>query len=74
MSECKVQLAHSFLLNQNKSQNTPIMKMLLQRLKVFYIRSDKDLFDNISFSAIKCDKIDLFVLLIYYDQGNSANH
>lgn len=39
--------------------------MLLGRLEVFYIRSDKDLFNNISFLAIKCDKIDLLVSFIY---------
>lgn len=65
MSECKVSLAHSFPFNQNKSQNTPTTKTLLGRLEVFYIRSDKDLFDNISFLAIKCNKIDLLVSLIH---------
>lgn len=53
MRECKVCLAHSFPFNQNKSQNTPTMKMLLRRLKVFYIRWDKDLSDNVSFLAMK---------------------
>lgn len=58
MTESKVHLAHSLPFNQNKSRNTPTMQVLLQRLEVFYIKSDKDLFDNISFLAIKCDKID----------------
>lgn len=58
MTESKGHIAHSLPFNQNKSQNTPTMQVLLWRLKVFYIRSDKDLFDNISFLAIKCDKTD----------------
>lgn len=72
MTESRVHLTHSPPFNQNKSQNTPSMQVLLRRLKVFYIRSDKDLFDNISFLAIKYDKTDLLVNIL--DQGNPASH
>lgn len=71
MTESKVHLAHSVPFNQNKSLSTLTIQVLLGGLKVFYIRSDKDLFDSISFLAIKYYKTDLLVNIL--DQGNSVN-